>query len=129
MALAVGCGGEKTPDMGRVRGKVTWEDGSVPKGGVAVIRFEPSPDTTAKIRKAASNDIQPDGSYDLVTVKPGDGAIYGTYKVVFTVLESYRTGKSLVDEKYTTGQTTPYEVVVDSASHEFDFKIERAGAK
>lgn len=130
LALSVaasGCG-ESGPAMGRVSGKITYADGSAPQGGVAVIRFEPAEGTTAEIRKAASNQIETDGSYDLFTVRPGDGVIHGKYKAVFTILESYRTGKSLVDKKYTSAATTPFECVVDSASHTFDFELEKSGA-
>jgi len=123
-----GCGTDG-PTMGKVTGKVLYKDGSVPTGGEVVIRFEPAPGTNAEIRKAASCMIMEDGTYDLLTVKPGDGAIFGTYKVVFTILESYRTGVSLVDEKYTKAETTPFERVIDSSSHQFDFEIERAKGK
>lgn len=112
--------------MGNVSGKVTYADGTVPKGGVAVIRFEVAPDSNPEIRKAADSDIQPDGSYDITTMRPGDGAYYGKYKVVFTILNSYREGKSLVDPKFTSAETTPFECVVDSSSQTLDFTIEKA---
>jgi len=112
--------------MGKVRGKVTYEDGSIPQGGVAVIRFEVAPDSTTEKRKAADSDIQPDGSYEITTMKPGDGAFYGKYKVVFTILNSYRDSKSLVDRKYTDAKTTPYECVVDKGSQELDFSLSKA---
>jgi hypothetical protein len=123
-----GCG-SGGPKMGKVTGKIVYTDGSIPQGGVAVIRLEPAPGTTAEIRKAASNEINKDGSYELFTVRPGDGAIYGEYKAVFTILESYRTGISLVDSKYTKAETSPFDCVIDSPSHEFDFEIEKSKAK
>ena len=123
--LLCGCGGGG-PRMGKVTGKVTYDDGSVPQGGIAVIRFEVAPDSTTEKRKAADSDIKEDGSYAITTMKPGDGAYYGKYKVVFTVLNSYRDGKSLIDPKYTRADTTPYECVVDSWSKEVDFTIGKA---
>lgn len=121
--LGCGTGG---PQMGKVSGKVTYSDGSIPKGGVAVIRFEVASDSKPEIRKAADSDIQADGSYDISTLRPGDGAYYGKYKVVFTILNSYRDGKSLVDAEFTTAETTPFEVVVDTSSQTQDFTIEKA---
>lgn len=112
--------------MGEVTGKVLFADGSVPKGGVAVIRFEVASDSTAEKRKAADSDIQSDGSFAIMTMKPGDGAFYGKYKVVFTILNSYRAGRSLVDKKFTDARTTPFECVVDSSSQVIDFTIEKA---
>ncbi|MDC0936621.1 hypothetical protein OAS39_10065, partial [Pirellulales bacterium] len=123
MFATCGCG-DDGPEMGAVTGNVEYADGSLPAGGVNVIRFVPVGRSEGGYSKAASNDIQPDGSYVLQTIKPGDGAIHGTYKVVFTILESYRSGKSLVAAKFTDPKTTPFEVVIDSASHEFDFTIE-----
>jgi len=119
-----GCG-ESGPPMGKVTGKVTYSDGSVPKGGVAIIRFEVAPDSAAEHRKAADSDIQSDGSFAITTIKPGDGAYYGKYKVVFTVLNSYRDGKSMVAQKFTNAATTPYEIVIDSPSQVVDYTVEK----
>lgn len=125
LIMLIGCG-SGGPRMGKVSGKVTYSDGTVPTGGVAVIRFEVAPDSNPDKRKAADSDIQPDGSYEISTMKPGDGAYYGKYKVVFTILNSYRAGKSFVDPKYTDARTTPFECVVDSSSQTMDFTIEKA---
>ena len=125
LAMLIGCG-SGGPRMGNVSGKVTYSDGTVPTGGVAVIRFEVAPDSDPDKRKAADSDIQPDGSYEISTMKPGDGAYYGKYKVVFTILDSYRAGRSFVDAKYTDAKTTPFECVVDTSSQTMDFTIEKA---
>jgi len=124
LLLFVGCGAGG-PRMGEVTGKVTYSDGSIPKGGVVVIRFEVAPDSNPEKRKAADSDIESDGSFAITTMKPGDGAYYGKYKVVFTILNSYRAGKSLVDSKFTDASTTPFECIVDSPSQVVDFTIEK----
>ncbi len=121
----LGCG-ESGPSMGNVSGKVLFSDGTVPQGGVAVIRFEVAPGSTAEKRKAADSDIQSDGSYSITSMKPGDGAFYGEYKVVFTILNSYRAGRSLVEKKFTEASSTPFECVIDSPSQVLDFTIEKA---
>ena len=121
--VLTGCG---EPEMGKVTGKVTYSDGSIPQGGIAVIRFEVAEDSQAKTRKAADSDIAGDGSFDISTMKPGDGAFLGKYKVVFTICKSYRDRSTLVDEKYTSAKTTPYECTVDSAEKSIDFVIEPA---
>jgi hypothetical protein len=126
-ASAVGCNDRATA---QVKGKVLYPDGSAPKGGVRVIRFEPTPDTTATIRKTASSEIADDGSFDLFTRKPGDGVILGKYAVTFSVWRAPRDRVSLIDEKYTASATTPYTVTVDDDMDDLKFEIEpiQAGA-
>ncbi len=125
LVTLTGCG-ESGPAMGTVTGKVTYSDGTFPTEKLGVVRFEVAKDTTAEVRKAASGYIQSDGSYELTTIKPEDGAFYGKYKVVFSIIKSYRDMTSLVAEQYTDSETTPYECVIDSSSHTFDFEIEKA---
>ena len=116
-----------------VGGSVKFNDGAVPQGEVAVVRFEPvgPSDTTsgageAEIRKGASGDIRPDGGFTLTTVTPGDGVIPGRYKVCFTVLKTYLGQEPLVPAEYGNAQTTPFEVTVgpDGAS-QTDFVLEK----
>ena len=120
-----GCG-KQGPAMGTVTGMISYTDGSNPKGGIAVIRFEVASDSSTELRKAASSYIESDGSYELMTIRPGDGAYYGEYDVVFTIQKSYRDSKPLIAEKYTMASTSPFHRTVDSPSHVFDFEIERS---
>src|SRR4051812_9131085 len=71
MVTLSGC--TKGPKMARVRGKCVYKGGSVPQGGVAVVRFSPAGDSTTEVRKGATSAIDPDGSFELWTRKPGDG--------------------------------------------------------
>ena len=57
----------------RLTGKVIYKDGSVPKGPVCVVRFEPAKDSTASMARSGTGAIGPDGSFELCTRKPGDG--------------------------------------------------------
>src|SRR5438045_8319245 len=60
-----------------VRGTVTLEDGSPLKKGMVI--FE---GTAADGRAVtARGEVKPDGSYQLGTYKPGDGAPLGKYRV------------------------------------------------
>src|SRR4051794_27151546 len=60
VALATsGC--NKGPRMYQVSGKVLYKDGSVPKAPVALVRFEPTQNSTAEIRKTATGEIGQDG--------------------------------------------------------------------
>src|ERR1043165_6977008 len=61
-----GCGSGK--EMYHVSGKVTYKDGSIPKGTLAIVTLSPAADSTAKIRKGATGAIDPsDGSFEMMT--------------------------------------------------------------
>ena len=79
--------------MGQVAGKVLYTDGTVPHADICVIRFDPTEDTTAEIRKGATSDITPDGSFELFTRMPGDGVYDGRLCVTFAVTK--RKGPAL----------------------------------
>jgi hypothetical protein len=116
-----GCGGSQTA---QVSGHVQYKGGAPIAGGIRVIRFEPTPDSTAAIRKTASSEIAPDGSFTLFTRKVGDGVYLGKYAVTFTVLSSATGGRVLVDPKYTSADTTPYVVDVTGDLPDQQFEIE-----
>jgi len=123
---AAGCAGG--PESAQVSGKVRFKDGSVPKGGVCVVQFNPASDTTAKIRKAASGEIHDDGSFEAFTRKPGDGVFLGKYDVTFAVWRSAMDSTSLIDDRYTKASTTPYHVTIDADVSDLMFEIEPAPA-
>jgi hypothetical protein len=120
--MVSGC--NRGPAMYQVSGKVLYKDGSVPKGGVAVVRLQPDVSSTAEIRKGATGAIAPDGSFDLYTRVPGDGVYEGQYDVTFAVLKSVMDPISLIPEKYTNAETSGYEVVVDKDIEDLLFEIE-----
>lgn len=110
-----------------VSGKVTFTDGPMPQAEVATIRFEPVAGTTKENQsKPASGRIAPDGSYQLTTLEPDDGAYVGDYKVVFTIRKEYMGQGTLVDPKFTSASTTPLSATVKAGSNKFDFEVTRA---
>jgi hypothetical protein len=120
-----GCG-PKGPVRAKVSGTVKYKDGTIPQGEVAVIRFEPvnmGPGT-----KAASGGIQPDGSFQLTTMDPNDGAFPGDYKVCFTVKAKYdATSPNMVAPQYGAGATTPLTATVKAGEkNHFEYVIEKA---
>jgi hypothetical protein len=118
-----GC--QQKSDMVQVRGKVLYKDGSVPQGGVRVVRFEPAENTTAKVRKGASGDIGPDGSFTAWTRMPGDGVYAGEYNVTFAVWASPTDpNTSLLNPKYSSAATSGYKVTADHNIDDLQFEIE-----
>jgi hypothetical protein len=117
-----GCGAKESY---QVSGQVKYSDGSPITGGVRIIRFEPTDDTTAKIRKAASATIAEDGSFTAFTRRPGDGVFAGKYSVTFSVLTKPLGGTSLIPDYYTDSRSTPFKLDVDDDKTGLDYKLEK----
>ena len=65
-------------DLHEVTGTVKFADGSVPQGEMSTITFQP---VNAMEGKAASSNIEPDGTFELYTLTPGDGgALAGQHR-------------------------------------------------
>lgn len=99
--------------MAQVSGKVQYIDGSPIVGGIRIIRLEPDDDTPAVVRKTASGEIADDGSFTLMTKRPGDGVYKGNYIATFTILESPRSAESLAPAKYSSYTDSPIEITID----------------
>jgi hypothetical protein len=128
LTLLLGCGGRA--GTAEVKGRVVFKDGTVPKGGVCVVRFQPAKDSPAEIRIAATGEIQSDGFFEAFTRKPGDGVFLGKYDVVFSVLEDATDSRtSLIDPKYERAATTPHHVTIEDDVTDLEFELEPAPAK
>jgi hypothetical protein len=124
LTIFSGCGGKQ---MYRVGGKVTYKDGTIPTGSVAVVIFTPAENTTAEIRKGASGSIERDGSFQMVTRMPDDGVSRGDYAVTFRVLRDSPTSMiSLVAPKYISPTSSPFKVTVDREISDLEYVIEKA---
>ena len=106
-------------------GRVQYSDGTPITGAVRVIRLEPTQDSTATIRKAASGTIAEDGTFELFTRRPGDGVYAGKYAVTFSVLTRALGGTSLIPEQFTRAETTPFELVVDDDKEDLEYSLEK----
>jgi len=123
---AVGCSDGPDAKMVSVTGTVKFADGSIPTGERAEIIFEPTAGEPGQLRKMAFGQINPeDGRFEMTTVKPGDGVIAGKYKVIFAIHKTAIDLESLVAEKYTRPDKSPYEVTVESGVEPFEFEVER----
>ncbi len=125
-----GCPSGPGVDMVKVRGTVRFTDGSVPQGDVATVVFDPVAGGANQLRKVATGQINAqDGSFELSTVRPGDGAIVGKYKVTFEVYKNYMAGRGdlMVPEKYTKPETTPFEVTVEPGMKPCEFVLDKPG--
>lgn len=119
-----GCDGG--PEMHQVRGHVFYKDGSVPKGGTALVGFQPTAGTSATVRKGASGVIGPDGAFEMTTRKPGDGVHAGEYDVRFVIRkDGTDPATSLIPAKYEDPATSGYnDIKVDRNISDLKFEIE-----
>lgn len=122
--LLVMAGCNRGPEMYQVKGHVFYKDGTVPRGGVAVVVLQPKQNTTAVVRRSASGAIKPDGSFEFWSRKAGDGVHKGEYDVAFNVIKAVMDPKPLIVEKYTRPDTSGYEVTVDRDISDLKFEIE-----
>jgi hypothetical protein len=101
LAGLVGCGAGNGLNLGRVRGKVTI-DGAPARAGFVTFQPDTSQQTTGN---PAMSTITADGSYDLSTQDPGDGAIVGFHKVGIVVYDP----EPIAEEPAADPQTAPRE--------------------
>ena len=124
LVLLAGCSGKDSPTL-RVTGTVKYADGEAVQGEMANIVFQPDQAAGQVPAKSATGVIEPDGSFELMTQSPGDGAYPGGYKVVLQVWENYREQTPGVPSQYTSAATTPLQATVSADSRTFDFVVER----
>jgi hypothetical protein len=112
LALA-GCGQRFA--MGQVKGRITYQGKPLPEGTVMFV-----PQTGF----AAAGGIRPDGTYRLLTKKPGDGAVVGHHKVcIKPPFRPETSGYPNYDKKYWDAETSGFEVDVKGGENEFDFDL------
>ncbi len=115
------------PPMARIRGKVHFKDGTIPQGELAIVKFNPTQESSAEVRKSATGTIDPnDGSFEMNTRKAGDGVHFGEYTVTFTVAKS--DGRLLVAPKFARPAETPFKVTVERDRSDLDYEVEPAPA-
>ncbi|MEO2047555.1 MAG: hypothetical protein ABGX16_13395 [Pirellulales bacterium] len=122
LAAFVGCG--KANPYLPVTGVVKFDDGTVPKGDISSITFQPT--SGGLDSKGAQGTIEADGSFQLHSERPGDGAKPGSYAVTVHIMVGYPKGKSVVPLRYTDPRKTPFsaEVTADG-ENQFSFTIEK----
>ena len=111
-----GCSRGDRPPTVSVGGKVTYQGKPVGQG---TISFQPSDNRTGASNRPAGGDLQADGSYELSSFRPGDGAVPGEYDVVIT---SYLSGPTLdepnkpvvwaIPQRYANARTSGLKAVV-----------------
>jgi hypothetical protein len=125
LLAAAGCGTGRYP----VSGRVTYEDGSPLTEGTVVGE---TADGGEKVM--AQGDVRPDGTFDWGTVKPGDGARPGKYRVAVLprALGDSETAQGMqpaVDGKYTNYETSGITFEVKEGDNELKITVTRPKRK
>jgi hypothetical protein len=125
--LATGCGSGLAP----ISGQLSWKDGSPAKelvGGQVVFEQEQK-------RTSSIGVIQADGTFQMMTVSPGDGVPVGHHKVA--ILEhrpnASAAGTQLapakLDLKYADLNSSGLEADVKPGTNKIRFTLDRAAGK
>ena len=115
---ATGCGGGHYA----VRGKVVFPDGKPLSGGMVI--FQKS---EGESELSVDSPIQEDGTFELRTLKPGDGVPPGTYRVL--IRPRLRTKKEMltippfIDPKYERFATSGIVLTVEAKENYFEIKV------
>jgi hypothetical protein len=89
------------------------------------VHFEPTSESTATLRKVATGVIGKDGTFELMTRKPGDGVCQGEYAVTIAIIKGATDPTLLSPEKYGNAKTTPFPLItVDHNISDLKFEIE-----
>ena len=120
---AGGCGGPSRPPLAKVHGKVTYKGKPLTSGTVV---FMPVAGMGAEgptgAGQPSASPIKPDGSYELTTDNPGDGAIVGEHKVAVVSVDP-TSKKSVIPEKYQAPGSTPLSRTVKEGDNAIDIEV------
>jgi hypothetical protein len=122
---AAGCG----PRMYPVHGKVTYPDGSPVTEGMVVFESQGQEKPVT-----ARGDIRPDGSYQLGTYKPGDGALAGKYRVLVAPKADPNavdrpSGPPPFDPRFANFATSGLEFQVGAGASDFPIQVSKAATR
>jgi hypothetical protein len=116
--LLAGCG--HSSETVQVTGTVKNADGSPLAFEAGSIVFQGT-----EANNHASGSVKPDGSFTMMTKKPGDGVKPGHYMVTLGLWKNYRDLIPAIPKRYTDPTTTPLEATVDADHTQFDFTVEK----
>src|SRR5262249_52024882 len=108
-----GCGsGSAVPTtLIPVKGKVTYKGQPLTKG---IVRFEPN----SGFGRMASGELQSDGTFELSTLKSGDGVVQGEHRVTVSELDK-NLAKNRALKKYGTANISGLKAEVTPEKTDF----------
>lgn len=129
MAIGLaGCGG---PHLCPVRGKIVYPDGSPAKdlaGYTVTFESVDQAPTEQKPGISAWGVVEADGTFQIGTYRPGDGALPGRHRVAICpppFLADQPPPPPVIPLKYASFQTSGLEVVIQPGPNELTLQVER----
>ncbi len=125
VAGLAGCGSDQPFDYMKVRGKLTYDDGTpLPASGVVLMFIaQDAPQVAGASPRPARASVDSNGEFTSATsYKSGDGLIPGKHKVSLGYATD-STGKLLVPKEYVDIATTP--LIVDTGDGTIEVKVPR----
>jgi hypothetical protein len=118
LSLLLGCGTDDMsgPKLIPVKGKVSYKGKPLAKG---TVRF-----SADGYGRDASGQLQPDGTYEIGTMKPGDGTTAGSHRVFITEVEK-SLSKDKAFQKYASPVASKLVVDVSPENNEFNLDLPR----
>lgn len=123
-----GCG-DASPRTYPVRGKVVFADGT-PLSTGGVVLSESASDGSAAVN--ARGAIAPDGTFELTTFNPGDGAVPGKHRVLVRAqrdptifLEHGIPPKPVIDPRLEQYDTSELQFTVEEKSNDLTIEVRR----
>jgi hypothetical protein len=98
-----------------VKGKVTYKGQPVTKG---IVRFEPD----SGFGRMATGQLQSDGTFELTTLKQGDGVVAGEHRVTVSDFDK-SIAKDRALKKYGSANISGLKAEVSPENHEFTFDL------
>ncbi len=124
--LLVIAGCSKSPPLYKVTGKASFRGKPLATGMVGFHH------TDAK-SPMVTGEIRPDGSFELMTKRPGDGAVPGEYMVTVTSMlpgkgvegidKDYQPPKPLIPLRYMRLDETPLKATVEPKDNVIDLSL------
>jgi hypothetical protein len=115
LVAAIGCGSDDMtpPTLIPVKGKVTYKGKPLASG---VVRF-----SADGYGRDAAGTLKEDGSYELTTLRTGDGVTAGSHRVFITDVDK-TLAKDKAFKKYSSPVASKLEVEVtpENTEHNFD---------
>ena len=124
VSFLCGCG-EGHPPTYTVQGKVVFSDGSPVPGGMIMFRSG----SVAGSVFNATGIIQDDGSFQMTTFKPNDGAVAGVHQVIVQEaapnidFQSPAAAATLIDPRYSRYETSGLQVTVEEQDNDFTIEV------
>jgi len=124
----IGCGG---PTVCPVHGRIVYPDGTPAKELAGyTVTFE-SVDQAATAEKPGVSgwgEVKPDGTFQISTYRPGDGAVPGRHRVAISpppLLADEQPAPPAIPLKYVSFQTSGLEVQIKPGPNEVTLTVER----